>query len=110
MQAAKACPQGCEIWSFFGSLRHDFTIQLGTELTKRAATMVLPGWYCTATTEASVSSEPSELRSRRMSANSSGVAQANRTSREVPNSMTVLSCTAVLSGWLLLLALLWRVN
>src|SRR5947199_8498553 len=53
--------------------RHDFTIQLGTAATKRAATMVFPGWYCTATTEASVSSEPSELRSRKMSANSSGV-------------------------------------
>ena len=44
---------------------HGFTIQLGTAVTKRAATMVLPGWYCTATTEASVSSEPSELRRRR---------------------------------------------
>src|SRR5579859_3279292 len=70
---------------------HDFTIQLGTSPRKRAATMVLPGLYCTATTEASISSEPSELRRRRTSANSSGVLQAKRTSREVPNSMTVLS-------------------
>ena len=35
--------------------------------------------------------DPSELRNRRRSANSSGVLQAKKTSREVPNSMTVLS-------------------
>src|ERR1700740_78535 len=51
---------------------HDFTIQLGTEERKRAATIVEPGWYCTATTDASVSSEPSELRRRSTSANSRG--------------------------------------
>src|ERR1700678_1030543 len=70
---------------------HDFTIQLVTSPIKRAATRVLPGWYCTATTAASMSREPSELRRRRTSANSRGVAQANKTSRGVPNSMTVLS-------------------
>src|SRR5580698_9067238 len=71
--------------------RHDFTIQLGTSLRKRAAMMVLPGKYCTATTEASKSSDPSELRRRRTSANSRGVSQAKRTSRGVPNSTMVLS-------------------
>ena len=58
---------------------------------KRAATTVDPGWYCTATTDASVSSEPSELRSRSTSANYNGAVQENKTSRAVPNSITVLS-------------------
>src|SRR6185369_14973162 len=55
---------------------HDFTIQLGTSPRKRAATTVLPGWYCNATTQAPTSNEPSEFFKRRSSPNSSGVLQA----------------------------------
>src|SRR5271170_5652504 len=122
MKAARTRPYGGEIrsrhrwlrrrWRWRRRLRcsHGFTIQLGTEVRKRAATTVVPGWYCTATTEASVSSEPSELRKRRTSANSSGVVQAKSTSREVPNSMTVLSSTDAAPGRFSLLAFLLRVN
>jgi hypothetical protein len=66
---------------------------------KRAATIVVPGRYCNATTDASVSSEPSALRNRNTSANSRGVVQANRTSRGVPNSMTVFSGSSKAPGW-----------
>src|SRR5579862_309016 len=70
---------------------HGFTIQLATSLVKRAATAVRPPLYCTATTQASVSSVPSEFRKRNLSANSSGNVEENSTSRGVPNSMMVLS-------------------
>ena len=89
VEPAGRCPLGGKVWCW--RCCHDFTIQLGTSPIKRAATTVLPGWYCTATTAASTSKEPSELRRRSTSANSRGVAQANKTSRGVPNSMTVLS-------------------
>src|ERR1700675_1246645 len=70
---------------------HGFTIQLETSWVKRAATAVRPLVYCSATTEASASSVPSEFCSRRRSANSSGRVEENNTSRGVPNSITVLS-------------------
>src|ERR1700680_2914140 len=74
-----------------------FTIQLSTSPMKRAATAVRPPLYCTATTQASVSSVPSEFRSRNLSANSSGKVEANSTSFGVPNSMMLLSVNAPLS-------------
>src|SRR5580704_4566567 len=73
-----------------------FTIQLATSPVKRAATAVRPPLYCTATTQASVSSVPSEFRSRSLSANSSGKVEAKSTSLGVPNSMTVLSVSVPL--------------
>src|SRR5580700_6974318 len=73
-----------------------FTIQLATSPVKRAATAVRPPLYCTATTQASVSSVPSEFRSRSLSANSRGKVEANSTSVGVPNSITVLSLNAPL--------------
>src|SRR5882724_4037938 len=73
---------------------HDFTIQLETSWVKRAATAVRPLVYCSATTEASASSVPSEFCSRNKSANSRGKVDENRTSRAVPNSITVLSVEA----------------
>src|SRR5262252_4304380 len=90
IQLARETPLRGEILHRCG-WRHDFTIQLGTSRLKRAATRVFPGWYCTATTRASSSNEPSELRNLTISANSRGILQANNTSRGVPNSITVLS-------------------
>src|SRR5207248_4908918 len=75
----------------FGCIGHSFTIQLATSRVKRAATAVRPPVLCSATTDASASSVPSEFCSRRVSANSSGNVEANNTSCGVPNSMTVLS-------------------
>src|SRR5262249_32727326 len=71
IQPSSRVPLGCEILHGCGRV-HDFTIQLGTSLRKRAATRVFPGWYCTATTVASTSSDPSAVRTRTMSAKSSG--------------------------------------
>src|SRR6266446_5359104 len=73
---------------------HDFTIQLETSWVKRAATAVRPLVYFSATTEASASSVPSEFCSLNRSANSRGNVDENRTSRAVPNSITVLSVEA----------------
>src|SRR5262249_25044659 len=64
-----------------GGWRHGFTIQLGTWRLNRADTRVFPGWYCTATTRASSSKDPSELRNFTISANSRVILQANNTSR-----------------------------
>src|SRR5580704_908775 len=75
-----------------------FTIQLATSPVKRAATAVRPPLYCTATTQASVSSVPSEFCSRSLSANSRGKVEAKSTSLGVPNSMIVLSVKAPLSS------------
>src|SRR5690348_17322004 len=94
IQPACVAPLRCQVLHGCG-WGHGFTIQLGTSRRKRAATSVLPVSYCTATTLTSSSSEPSELRIRKMSAKSSGVFEANRTSRGVPNSMTVLSLKSV---------------
>ena len=94
----KAC--GAPFPSRFSFLRcgsHGFTIQLATSRVKRAATAVRPLWYCTATTEASASRELSEFCSRKVSENSRGTEEANRTSRGVPNSMTVFSLKDPLS-------------
>src|SRR3954463_1127512 len=90
IQTTGQIPLRCEILHRCGR-GHDFTIQLGTLRLKRAATRMLPGWYCTATTRASSSSEPSVVRTRSKSAKSNGVLQAKSTSRGVPNSITVLS-------------------
>src|SRR6266446_2492883 len=73
---------------------HDFTIQFETSWVKRAATAVRPLVYCSATTEASASSVPSEFCNRSRSANSRGKVEENSTSRGVPNSITVLSVHA----------------
>src|SRR6185369_15608374 len=83
-------------WSLVGK-SHDLTIQLLTSRLKRAATTVRPELYCTATTQASVSRPPSVLCTRSLSPNSMGNVEANKISRCVPNSMTVLSEKAVLS-------------
>src|SRR5712692_1760601 len=94
MEQARRTPLGGQ----FIGLRyfiHGFTIQLATSRVKRAATAVRPPVYCRATTEASASSVPSEFWSRSISANSTGRVEANSTSRDVPNSMTVLSLKAL---------------
>src|SRR5450432_2164542 len=70
---------------------HIFTIQFVTACVKRAATALRSPLYCTATTQASVSSVPSEFCSRNISTNSRGRLEANKTSRAVPYSITVLS-------------------
>src|SRR4029077_12709821 len=73
---------------------HVLTIQFVTSWVKRAATAVRPPVYCSATTETSVSSVPSEFCTRNMSANSRGKVETKSTSRDVPNSITVLSVNA----------------
>jgi len=71
---------------------HGLIIQFPTSPTKRAATALPPPWYRTATTVARASSEPSEFTNRTWSSNSSGNVEEKRTSRAVPNSITVCSC------------------
>jgi hypothetical protein len=70
---------------------HGFTIQFATSCVNRAATAVFDPLYWRATTQASTSRVPSEFRNRSLSANSNGNVEAKSTSRDVPNSMTVLS-------------------
>ena len=71
MEQARLAPLRGQVLRFrFQS--HGFTIQLETSWVKRAATAVRPLVYCSATTEASAFSVPSEFSRRSRSANSSG--------------------------------------
>src|SRR5438477_7422068 len=90
MEQACFAPLGGQVFRF-RSNGHGFTIQLETDCVNRAATAVRPLVYCSATTEASASSVPSEFCRRSISANSKGKVEEKSTSRVVPNSITVLS-------------------
>src|SRR5208282_5835896 len=85
--------QGCAREGRADFCAHGLMIQLLTSARNRAAIALRPSWNCTATTAASAWRERSEVSICTWSSNSSGREEANSTSRAVPNSITVFSCS-----------------